>query len=64
MQNEGTPSCANYALLKTSSDNKNEFGEDIRCTLERDFYVDDCLKSVDTDHQAIALIKQLRTLLA
>ena len=52
-----SPSCANYALKKTADDNKEE-------TVDRNFYVDDCLKSVSNEDKAVNLAKQLRELLA
>ena len=41
-----SPSCANYALQKTADDNAEHFNEDTIQTVKRNFYVDDCLKSV------------------
>jgi len=44
-----SPSCANFALQKTAKDNAHLFDESVTSTVLRDFYVDDCLKSVETD---------------
>ncbi|XP_053377557.1 uncharacterized protein LOC123564742 [Mercenaria mercenaria] len=41
-----SPSCAAYSLRRTASDNAKEFSDDTVKTIERDFYVDDLLKSV------------------
>jgi hypothetical protein len=59
-----SPSCANFALLKTADDNSEQFDEEVTQTVRRNFYVDDCLKSVEDDSQAIALASDLRELLA
>ncbi|XP_028405254.1 uncharacterized protein LOC114527759 [Dendronephthya gigantea] len=55
-----SPSCSNYALRKTASDNEKEFGQQVARTIERNFYVDDCLKSNGNTTTAINLIKDLR----
>jgi hypothetical protein len=59
-----SPSCCSVALKKTAEDNKSGYGLDVLKTVERNFYVDDCLKSVRDESQAISLIDQLRRLLA
>lgn len=59
-----SPSCANYALQKTAEDNAEHFDKDTIQTVRRNFYVDDCLKSVEDNQQASRLVDQLRQLLA
>ncbi|XP_028395694.1 uncharacterized protein LOC114519723 [Dendronephthya gigantea] len=59
-----SPSCANFALRKTAEDNKEEFDPVAIETVNKNFYVDDCLKSTATDAEAIRLASQLRQLLA
>ena len=59
-----SPSCASFALRKTAEDNKAEFDPIAVGTVRRNFYVDDCLKSIDSDEKAIRLANQLRELLA
>ena len=54
-----SPSCANFALKKSSEDNKADFDPETVETVKRNFYVDDCLKSVASDN-AIQLAGQLR----
>ena len=39
-----SPSCCNFALKQTSTDNVEEFGSATAQTLQRNFYVDDMLK--------------------
>lgn len=59
-----SPSCANFALKKTAKDNEADFEPQVVETVERNFYVDDCLKSVSEEDEAVKLAKQLRELLA
>ena len=59
-----SPSCANYALKKTADHNREEFDAAAVETVKRNFYVDDCLRSVATDTQAVRLAGQLRELLS
>ena len=55
-----SPSCANYALRKTADDNEEKFGNAVADTLRRNFYVDDCLRSVSAEATAKEQIKGLR----
>ena len=55
-----SPSCSNYALRKTASENEAEVGTAAAETMRRNFYVDDCLKSVSTKAEAKDLISSLR----
>ena len=59
-----SPSCCNYALRQTAIDNEDDFDEITTDTMKRNFYVDDCLKSVIDEHSAIQISKQLTELLA
>ncbi|XP_078357279.1 uncharacterized protein LOC144642164 [Oculina patagonica] len=59
-----SPSCANFALKRTAEDNKEGFEPQTIETVKRNFYVDDCLKSVESEDKAIRLAKELRELLA
>ena len=58
-----SPSCANFALKKTAEDNKASFDSETVRTVKRNFYVDDCLKSVTSDDSAISLVDNLTELL-
>ena len=58
-----SPSCANFALRKTADDNIEHFCQDITDTVKRNFYVDDLLKSVGDDEEAIGLASDLCKLL-
>ena len=55
-----SPSCCNYALRKTASDNQEEYGNDAAETLRRNFYVDDLLKSLNTCKVASKLVDDVR----
>ena len=57
-------SCANYASRKTAEENRIEASPEAVDTVLRNFYVDDCLKSVTRDSDAIALSSELMSLCA
>ena len=59
-----SPSCTSFALLQTAEENKNDFSQDTINIIRRNFYVDDCLKSVECEDQAIQLQSELRELLS
>ena len=58
-----SPSCANFALKKTAEDNREDFSTEAVRTVERNFYVDDCLKSVRSEEDAVRLSSELSQLL-
>ena len=51
-----SPSCSNFALRRTADDNRGEFSQEAVDTIKRNFYVDDCLKSVRSAPEAIPLV--------
>ncbi|XP_049329531.1 uncharacterized protein LOC125794101 [Astyanax mexicanus] len=57
-------SCASYALRRTAEDHKDSFSADTVNTVLNNFFVDDLLKSVDTEANAIQLYKELKALCA
>ena len=59
-----SPSVAGYCLRRTAEDNEDRFGPEVLNTVKRNFYVDDCLKSVKEASAAITLAKSLRDTLA
>ena len=59
-----SPACANFALLKTTEENKEHFPSDVISTLKRNFFSDDCLKSLPLKTKAITLADSLRNLLS
>ena len=58
-----SPSYAKFALKRTASDNKARFSPEAVETVERNFYVEDCLKSVESEEIAIHLVTELSQLL-
>ena len=50
-----SPFCSNFALKRTSTDGKDQFGLESVKTLQNNFYVDDLLNSVAQEYQAIQL---------
>jgi hypothetical protein len=59
-----SPSCCSYALKKTAEDNKQDFSKQVIDTVNRDFYVDDCLKSLPMKEEAVNLVEELPVLLS
>ena len=55
---KSSPTCANYGFQQAGRDNKEEFPEAAR-TIDRNFYMDDLVKSVDTPQEAIECYQQL-----
>ncbi len=58
-----SPCCAIYALQRHILDHSNS-DENVRVTVERNFYVDNCLKSLPSPEEAKQLVNKLRELLA
>ena len=59
-----SPSCASFCLRKTALDNKGDFGHQVIDTVLKNFYVDDCLKTVSSKAVAMQLRIDLRHLLS
>ena len=57
------PICANYALNRTANDNHHSFDADVVNTVKKNFYVDDCLKSVSDSDQGKHIVTNLKQLL-
>lgn len=57
-------SCASYALKRAAEDNKDSSPAEVIDSVHRNFYVNDLLKSVDTESHAIALYKELKDVCA
>ena len=60
---KSSPSCAGYSLRRTAEDNSSKFDKETIDAVDRNFYVDDLLKSVSSDNIAMRLMNQLRELL-
>ena len=54
--------CSNYALKRTAKENEKKYGTETAHTLRENFYVDDLLKSVNSEDDAIKLIKNIRSM--
>ena len=59
-----SPSCSGFALRKTAEDNKGDFEEEVVKSIKRNFYEDDCLKSVKSVDCAIQIVVRLSDLLS
>ena len=57
-----SPSIACYALRRTAADNEAEFSSAAVDTIQKNFYVDDVLKSVPTEEGAVCLAHELKDL--
>ena len=58
-----SPSCASFDLRKTAQENAGDFGHEAVDTVLKNFYVDDCLKSVKSSEVAVELRGDLCALL-
>ena len=56
-------SAANYALRKTADDNHESYEPCVALSVHKDFYVDDWLKSIDGEQNAISLTRDVTELL-
>lgn len=54
-----SPSCANFALRKCAHDDQKHFSVHATNTMFNSINVDDCLVSVNTEEEAVALYKEL-----
>ena len=54
-----SPSCANYALRKNAEDNQSHFSSEVVSTIKCNFYVDDCLKSLSSEEEAVQMVQDL-----
>lgn len=57
-----SPSCANFALRKTAEDYGKEHMSESRETVLKNFYVDDCLKSVPNEDMASRIAHDVKEL--
>ena len=59
-----SPFCATFALRQTAEDNVHLFDENTLTVVKDNFYVDDCLTSVESVAEAKQLVDELRSLLS
>ena len=57
-----SPICASYALRRVADNNVTAVSADAVSTIKYSFYVDDCVKSVETDDIAIKLATEVKLL--
>ena len=57
-----SPTCCNLALQKTAEINRSEFGNEVSDVIMHNFYVDDLLKSVDSEARAVTLVQDVSEL--
>ena len=62
--NSPSPAVSIYGLKRSAQDGEAEFGMDVKQFIERDFYVDDGLKSLPSEEAAISLLKRAQEILA
>ncbi|XP_041432389.1 uncharacterized protein LOC121398035 [Xenopus laevis] len=62
--NSPSPAVAIYGLRLSAQEGEAKYGSDARSFVEKDFYVDDCLKSTPTNESAISLLKRTQEMLA
>jgi len=58
-----SPSCCNFVLRQTAEDHKDRYHQEVVDTIINNFYVDDCLKSVDSVERAVCIVQQMCRLL-
>ncbi|WP_204107624.1 hypothetical protein, partial [Streptococcus dysgalactiae] len=58
-----SPFCANFALRRTVEDNQTSFSPSLAVVVKDNFYVDDCLFSVQIIKEAKLLVKDLGDML-
>ncbi|KAM3875257.1 uncharacterized protein ACN63O_000311 [Diretmus argenteus] len=57
-----SPSCASYALRRCAEDNKDRFDSAVVDAVLHNFYVDDCLRSVASEQEAVKLHQDLKAI--
>ena len=56
--------CSNFALKYIAEDGENEFGVKAAETVKKNFYVDDLLKALSTEEEAIEVIHDVKNMCA
>lgn len=57
-----SPSCVSYALRRCAEENRDLFDASVTGTVLHNFYVDDCLKSVSSEEEAVLLCRNLKAI--
>ena len=58
------PGCSYFALKRTAEDGEREFGARAAETLRKNFSVDDALRSVPTEKDAVELVQAVKEMFA
>ena len=58
-----SPACAQFSLLRSAEDQKNECDDEVRQLIRRNFYMDDCLFSAPTIGEVVRLAHEVSELL-
>ena len=58
------PGCSNFSLRRTAEYGEKEFGARTAKILKKNFYVDDALRSVPTEKDAIELVQAIKGMCA
>ncbi|XP_068684442.1 uncharacterized protein [Montipora foliosa] len=59
-----SPACSNFALRKMAEDNSDHFPRKVVSSINKNFYVDDCLKSLPSTEEALQHASDLKCLLS
>lgn len=62
--NSPSPAVTIYVLRHSAQEGELKYGSDVKQFVEKDFYVDDCLKSLLSGESAICLLKRAQKMLA
>ncbi|XP_055487755.1 uncharacterized protein LOC129695020 [Leucoraja erinacea] len=62
--NSPSPAVATYGLRRAANEEETTYGNDARKFIERDFYVDDGVKSFPTEAEAISILNRAQEMLA
>lgn len=62
--NSPSPAVATYGLRRVAREEEREYDSEVRRFVERDFYVDDALKSFPTEKEAVKVLQQAQEMLA
>ncbi|KAK0135218.1 hypothetical protein N1851_028960 [Merluccius polli] len=62
--NSPSPTVAIYGLRRAAKEEEKNFSSDVRRFVEREFYVDDALKSFPTEAEAISVLRRAQMMLA
>lgn len=59
-----SPACSSFALRKTAEDNSDHFSREIVSLVNKNFFVDDCLQSLQSTEEALQRARDLQCLLS